>query len=106
MFPVNATNVTPMRTIDHTRGGVPSMPNSSRKKPGTRMSAIALRPKTEAPTRSVCRRNVIPRSLRGRRTDGTGQSMSPKLEGLFRELQHRDFLDNHQGIASTPVPHW
>ena len=106
MFPVNATNVTPMSTIDHTRGGVPSVPNSSRKKLGTRMSAIALRPNTEAPTRSVCRRNVIPRSLGGRRTDGTGQSMSPRLEGLFKELEHRDSLDNHQVVTSTPVSDW
>ena len=29
--------------------------------------------------------------------------MSPKLEGLSREPHHRKFLDNHQGIASTPV---
>jgi hypothetical protein len=32
--------------------------------------------------------------------------MSPKLEELFIEHEHRDFLDNHQAIASTSVSHW
>ena len=79
ILPVRAIRVTPIMTMDQTRGALESRPKSSRKNPGASISAIALRPKTVAPARKVLRRNVIPGILREGRTRVTGALASPRL---------------------------